>query len=73
MGALSDGGQGVEDAAVRLARIGLTLYVEDLSKAEGRGDAAIELVDLLPVAVEELFEARLGTGSTAAAEELDVL
>ena len=72
MRGLRDRGQGVENTAVHLAGIGLTLYVEDLVKAESVRDTAVELGDLFAVALEQLLEAGFRAGRAAAAEELDV-
>ena len=72
MGGLSDGRQGIEDAAVHLARIGLTLHVEDLVKVEGGRDLFVQCVDLLAVTVKQLDKARFTARCAAAAEELDV-
>ena len=72
MRGLRDRGQRVEDTRIELARIGLTLYVKDLVKAERVGDPAVEGVDLVAVAVKQLHKARLRACRAAASEELDV-
>ena len=71
--ALGDGGQGVQDAAVHLAGVGLAADVIAAVEAEGGGEAAVHLVDLRAVAVEEVEEAGLRARRAAAAEEFDVL
>ena len=69
VGALRDGREHIQNAAVGLARIGLSADGEALFKAELRGDAVIHLVDLITVALEEVDKARLRAGRAAAAEE----
>ena len=69
VGALREGGEDVQDAAVGLARVGLAADGEAAVKAELCGDAAVHLVDLRAVAVKEVHEAGLGAGRAAAAEE----
>ena len=69
IGALGDGAEAAQDAAVHLAGVGLAAHGEALRKAELGGDAAVHLVDLLLVAVEEIHEAGLGAGGATAAQK----
>ena len=71
VGALREGGEDVQDAAVGLARVGLAADGEAAVEAELCGDAVVHLVDLRAVAVKEVHEAGLGAGRAAAAEELE--
>ena len=69
VGALRDGREHIQNTAVGLSRIGLAADGEALFKAELRGDAAVHLVDLVTVALEEVDKARLRARRAAAAEE----
>ena len=67
--ALPDGRQHIQDATVGFARIGLAADREAFFKAELGSDAAVHLVDLVSVAIEEIQKARLRAGGAAAAEK----
>ena len=71
--ALGDLAEGVQYPAVELAGVGLPADIEALFKAEALGQAAVHLVDLAAVIVEQLHEACLRAGSAPAAEEFYIL
>ena len=70
---LGNGTQGVQDAGIGLAGIGLATDRETGLKPEFRSQQLIHTVDLLPVAVKEIQKARFGSGGTAAAEETETV
>ncbi|OPZ68321.1 MAG: hypothetical protein BWY81_00891 [Firmicutes bacterium ADurb.Bin467] len=71
--ALGDAGERREHAAVELAGVGLAGDVEALLEPELCGDPLFELVDLLPVAVEQLQKALLRAGRAAISEQFQRL
>ena len=69
--ALRNGGERAQNAAVQLARIGLSADVKAFLKAEGRCEHAVELIYFCSVAVEQIQQAGLRAGRAAAAQKAD--
>lgn len=66
-------GEGREDVGVNLARVGLASNGVGVGEAEELGDALVEGLDLLVVAVKELEERALGAGGALDAAEAEVV
>ena len=71
--ALGNGGEAVQDAAVRLSGIGLATDGITLLKAEFCGDLPVHLVNLGAVSIEQVHKAGLCAGGAPAAQELHVV
>ena len=69
--ALCDRREDVQNAAVHLARIGLTANIKAAVKAEFGGDHPVHLIDFLCIPVKQLHKAGFCAGCTAAAKEGD--
>ena len=65
--------KGVQYPAVELAGVGLPADIEAFFKSEALGQAAVHLIDLAAVIVEQLHEACLRAGGAPAAEEFYIL
>lgn len=66
-------GKGAEDIGVDLTRVGLAGDGVGVAEARELGDALVEGLDLLVVAVEESEEGSLGTGRALDATETEVV
>ena len=67
--ALGDGAETGENPAVQLAGIGLAADIEHAVKAEAPHEAAVQLLHLSVIPVEQLQQAGLRAGGAAAAQE----
>ena len=68
--ALGDGGEDIQNTAVHLAGVGLATDAAAAFKAERCAELAVELRDLLLIALEQLHKACLGAGGAPGAAEL---